>query len=68
MENTITEQSQLIEEIKAFMKDKANSYDSSHAEKAYWSCRDALELALSTDDLKTVSIARSLFERYKWYL
>jgi len=50
------------------MKDKVNSYDSSHNEKAYWSCRDALNLALSTDDLKTVRIARSLFERYKWYL
>ena len=65
---TITEQHQLVEDIKTFMKDKVNSYNRSDEEKAYWSCRDALELALSTDDLKTVSIARSLFERYKWYL
>ena len=65
---TITEQHQLIEDIKAFMKDKVNSYNRSDEEKAYWSCRDALELALHTDEPKTLSIAKSLFERYKWYL
>ena len=50
------------------MKDKVNSYNRSDEEKAYWSCRDALELALHTDEPKTLSIAKSLFERYKWYL
>ena len=67
MENT-SEQSQLIEEIKDFMKDKVNSYNRSDEEKAYWTCRDALELAVNSDNPKTLSIARSLFERYKWYL
>ena len=69
MENTTThfleEVENFIEEVKVFMESKTNSYDNGLQEKAYWSCREALELAEHTDEPRTFRIAKSLFERFK---
>lgn len=55
-------------EMSSFMKDKKNSYDRHLQEDAYWTAYDCIALVKGATTREAVFRAKSIFDRYKWYL
>ena len=55
-------------EMSSFMKNKENSYDMHIQEAAYWNYRDCLALVQIAESEEVVALAKSIFNRFKWYV
>lgn len=59
---------EVLKEMQEFVKDKYNSYDRHLQEAAYWTSYDCIALVKGATTRQTITLAKSIFDRYKWYL
>lgn len=58
----------VLKEMLEFTKGKRNSYDRHLQEAAYWTSNDCIALVKGATTRQAITLAKSIFDRYKWYL
>ena len=68
MEELEKVRSEALEAIRSNMKNKRNSYDRYHKEKAWWTALDCISLITAATTESQMRLAMSIYVRYKYLI